>query len=104
MTILVSPGSQSLQAAIVTAKGSFLTLSSEPPHVGRQGRTVRLLLKPGGLRARRRSARCRAWPTASAWKWVAAMDTTSALMRSTKYSAATLRSTHVLLDIGMHRR
>ena len=36
--------------------------------------------------------RCLACPTASAWKWVAAMDTTSVLMRSTRYSAATLCS------------
>lgn len=35
-------------------------------------------------------ARCLAWPTASAWKWVAAIDTTSFLIRSTRYSAATL--------------
>ena len=35
-------------------------------------------------------ARCLACPTASAWKWVAAMDTTSLLMRSTRYRAATL--------------
>lgn len=51
-----------------------------------------LFEESAGLRARRRMVRCLAWPTASAWKWVAAMDTTSFLMRSTRYSAATLSS------------
>lgn len=40
-------------------------------------------------------ARCLAWPTASAWKWVAAIDTTSFLIRSTRYSAATLYKTQL---------
>ena len=73
-------------------------------HLRRTGEalTVRLLWGPGGLRARRRRARWRACPTASAWKCVAAMDTTSPLMRSTRYSAATLHA-HLTADVDAYK-
>ena len=53
-------------------------------------RTCRALRWPGGCRARRLIVRRRAWPTASAWKCVAAAAITSLFSRSTRYSAATL--------------